>query len=128
MPPNGELASRPLTSAVISFGGTLASAALAAGTSLMFDGEGRRRSLFEGSQQQGAGKAAGRGGSQAEMAPEAMDAEAVPVADLELDPRRISDMYDENGNRCVTNTSAQFDILLALLFLPRAQVQHVGTF
>ena len=88
------LANRPFTSAVISFGGTLASAACAAGASLVYDGEGRRRTLLGGS------PASGRAAAAAPTK-EALPAEPAATAEEDVagDPRRISDIWDENGKR-----------------------------
>ena len=100
-------AKRPFTSAVISFGGTLASAACAAGSLIMYDGEGRRRQLFGGpsAPQTVAIPATNRLTTMVQALPQTMAA-AVPTAetvikDLTVDPRRISDMWDSNGSRSV---------------------------
>lgn len=91
---------RPFTSAVTSFGGTLAGAASAAGASMMYDTEGRRRTLFGGGYKTVAIPAVSK--HRAVVPP--AEAAAMPAADVAgddpaVDPRRISDMWDQSGSR-----------------------------
>lgn len=99
-PDTSRSGKRPFTSAVTSFGGTLAGAASAAGASMMYDNEGRRRTLFGGGYKTVAIPAVSR--HCAVVPPtEAATMPAADVAgdDLTVDPRRISDMWDQSGSR-----------------------------